>query len=396
MIRKAVAAGHICLDVIPNLSGMELEKPGDFYIPGSLRTAGTAKLSTGGPVSNTGLNLTKLGIDTLLMGKVGADAFGEMAQLLLKKEWGIENTLIVDVSAATSYTVVINPKGYDRMFLHNSGANDTFCAADVDYEKLKDRDLFHFGYPPLMKKMIADTGNDLVTMFRKVHELGLTTSLDMCLPDVFHDQTDWPSIFKALCPHLDLYIGSAEETLFMLHRDQYMELRNASDRDLLDEFTGDMLHDLAGELLNMGLRIAVIKCGSRGYYVRTPEKTVLETMGRAKPGDIDDFAGRELWHPAFHCPVPANATGSGDASIAGFLAAYLRGLSLLDCVITATGTGSASVEKPDALSGVPDWNGVQQRIQTVPRDPLTVEGSGWSTDPGRSFLWIGPSDKSKK
>lgn len=396
MSKKAVAAGHICLDVIPNLSEMELEKPGDFYIPGSLRTAGTAKLSTGGPVSNTGLNLTKMGIDTLLMGKVGADSFGDMAKLLLDKEWDIRDSLVTDPSAETSYTVVINPKGYDRMFVHNSGANDTFCADDVDYEKIADRDLFHFGYPPLMKQMIADTGKDLIDMFRKVHELGLTTSLDMCLPDVFNDQTDWPAIFKGLCPHLDLYIGSAEETLFMLHRDRYMELRNASDRDLLDEFTGDMLHDLAGELLDMGVRIAVIKCGPRGYYVRTPEKAVLETMGRAKPGNLDDFAERELWHPAFYCPVPPNATGSGDASIAGFIASFLRGLPLLDCVINATCAGSASVEKPDALSGVPDWHGVQERIQTIPRDPLTVEGTGWNIDPDHSFLWIGPSDKSKK
>jgi sugar/nucleoside kinase (ribokinase family) len=392
-MKKAVVAGHICLDVIPDLSEMILKNPGDFYIPGSLRTAGAAKLSTGGPVSNTGLNLTKLGVDTLLMGKVGADAFGEMAAMLLDKEWGIRDTLVVDETAETSYTVVINPNGYDRMFVHNAGANGTFCATDVDYEKVAECDLFHFGYPPLMKQMIANDGADLVEMFRRVHALGLTTSLDMCLPDVFNDQTDWPTIFKRMCPNLDLYIGSAEETLFMLHRDRYMELRNASDRDLLDAFTGDMLHDLAGELLDMGVRIAVIKCGPRGYYVRTPDVSVLETMGRARPGDINEFANQEFWHPAFYCPVPPNATGSGDASIAGFISAYLRGLSLLDCVITATCTGSASVEKPDALSGVPDWDGVQHRIKTVPRDPLTVTGKGWKTDSKLPFFWIGPAHK---
>jgi sugar/nucleoside kinase (ribokinase family) len=330
------------------------------------------------------------------MGKVGDDAFGDIAQLLLKKEWGLENTLIVDDATSTSYTVVINPKGYDRMFIHNPGANDTFRALDIDYEKVAQCDLFHFGYPPLMKQMIANDGKELIEMFRRVHELGVTTSLDMCLPDCKKDTTNWPEIFKNLCPHLDFYMGSAEETLLMLHRDRYMTLRNASDMDLLHMFTGDLMHELSGELLDMGARIVVIKSGSRGYYIRTSSEAVLQSMGKAKPVHTSDVSDREFWSPAFSCPGPVNATGSGDASIAGFFAAYLRELPLLDCVITATCAGSASVEKPDALSGGPDWEGVQQRIQTVTREPLTVEGIGWSTDPNHTFLWVGPADKSKK
>ncbi|MCF7818472.1 MAG: carbohydrate kinase family protein [Kiritimatiellales bacterium] len=392
---KVVVAGHICLDVIPDLSEMHMERPGEFYTPGALKIAKPAKISTGGPVSNTGLNLTKLGIETLLMGKVGDDAFGNMAQLLLKKEWGIENTLIIDDAVSTSYTVVINPKGFDRMFIHDPGANNTFRASDIDYDQVAQCDLFHFGYPPLMKQMIANDGKELIEMFRRVHELGVTTSLDMCLPDCRKDTTNWPKIFEGLCPHLDLYLGSAEETLFMLHRDRYMALRNASDMDLLHAFTGDMMGELSGELLEMGVRVVVIKSGSRGYYVRTPATAILKSMGKAKPGNMDEFADREIWHPAFFCPMPLNATGSGDASISGFLSAYLRGLPLLDCVITATATGSASVEKPDALSGVPDWAGMQQRIKTIPRDPLTVTGTGWNTDAEHPFLWVGPFNKSK-
>ena len=392
-MKKVTVAGHICLDVIPDLSEMHLDRPGEFYTPGALKVAKPAKISTGGPVSNTGLNLTKLGIETSLMGKVGCDAFGDMAQLLLKKEWGIENTLIVDTAASTSYTVVINPKGFDRMFIHDPGANDTFCAADIDYKQVAQCDLFHFGYPPLMKQMIANNGKELIEMFRRVHDMGVTTSLDMCLPDCRKDTTNWPEIFKGLCPHLDFYLGSAEETLFMLHRNRYMALRTASDMDLLHAFTGDMMTELSGELLALGVRIAVIKSGSRGYYIRTPAQSVLKTMGKAKPGNMEEFAEREFWHPAFHCPVPPNATGSGDASIAGFLSAYLRGLPLLDCVTIATCAGSASVEKPDALSGVPDWNGLQQRIKTVPRDPLTVTGTGWHTDANFPFLWVGPCNR---
>lgn len=279
------------------------------------------------------------------------------------------------------------------MFLHCPGANDTFTAADIDYEQVNEGSLFHFGYPPLMQRIMADEGRELIAVFRHVHGMGVTTSLDMCLPDIHQDKTDWRAVMKGLAPHLDLYLGSAEETLLMLHRDRYLAMRQACEGDLLEEFTGDVLHELSGELLEYGVRVAVIKCGPRGYYVRTPDRTILDTMGRARPGDVDAFANREFWHPAFHCDGVPNATGSGDASIAGFLSAYLRGLSLLDCVIVATCAGSASVEKPDALSGVPDWDGLQARIKTIARDPLHVSGTSWKKSVSHPFLWLGPADQ---
>src|SRR5947209_17605355 len=63
---EAVVAGHICLDIIPTLVGDSV-----VFAPGRLIEAGKAIVATGGPVSNTGLALHKLGVTTRLMGKVG-------------------------------------------------------------------------------------------------------------------------------------------------------------------------------------------------------------------------------------------------------------------------------------------------------------------------------------
>jgi hypothetical protein len=56
----AVVAGHICLDVIPDLAtsqdGFEQR-----FRPGHLVEVGPAAIATGGAVSNTGLALHKLG-----------------------------------------------------------------------------------------------------------------------------------------------------------------------------------------------------------------------------------------------------------------------------------------------------------------------------------------------
>ncbi|MBM3149949.1 MAG: carbohydrate kinase family protein, partial [Chloroflexi bacterium] len=75
--RCAVVAGHICLDVIPDLSASAREKWEALFRAGQLLKVGPVSFSTGGPVSNTGLSLHKLGIPTQLMGKVGDDLLGQ-------------------------------------------------------------------------------------------------------------------------------------------------------------------------------------------------------------------------------------------------------------------------------------------------------------------------------
>ncbi len=67
--------------------------------------------------------------------------------------------MIIDQRATTSYTVIINPPGVDLIFLHHPGTNDAFCAADIDYAKLNEAALFHFGYPPLMRQMYTADGS---------------------------------------------------------------------------------------------------------------------------------------------------------------------------------------------------------------------------------------------
>src|SRR5258708_16870009 len=67
---EAVVAGHICLDVIPLLVGGAVH-----FTPGHTVGAGPSIFATGGAVSNTGLALHKLGVPTLLIGKVGDDLF---------------------------------------------------------------------------------------------------------------------------------------------------------------------------------------------------------------------------------------------------------------------------------------------------------------------------------
>ena len=396
----AVVAGHICLDVIPDLTHVKLDSPGAFYTPGKLMNARPATISTGGPVSNTGLALVKMGMNAVLMGKVGADPFGQVVRMLLQEQWGVTEGLIVDPATTTSYSLVIAPAGFDRMFIHSPGANNTFCADDVDYNLVATARHFHMGYPPLMASMYADEGKQLIEVFRRVHELGVTTSLDMSLPDPASPsgQVNWAGVLAKLLPFVDIYVPSVEETTFMLDRPHFDDYRARAAGDMLKLFTGDDLHDLSDRLLGLGGKICGIKCGYRGFYVRSAGPDVLAKIGRAKPaggkaGAWEKFAHREFWQPTYHIDQYGSATGSGDSAIAGFLAAYLRGLSLDDVLRYATACGALNVSKFDALSGLKDWDALTADLKAGWKtDPITVTGHGWRPDEfGR---WIGPADKS--
>ncbi len=388
---QVVVAGHICCDIIPSF--MKAARMDEIFIPGKLVNVGGAIVSTGGPVSNTGMAMSILGVKTTLMGKIGDDFFGDGVIQLLEAR-NADSDMIVAKGGQTSYTVVIAPPGIDRVFLHNPGANDTFCADDIDYQAVKRSKLFHFGYPPLMKRMFENDGAELIEIFRRVKESGVTTSLDMSLPDANSDsgRVDWERVLSRLLPYVDIYMPSIEETMFMLARDQYDKLnRNAGGGDMLEGLDLNILQVLGEKLTAMGSKIVVIKCGIHGYYIRTGNAEAISEIGRAKPADAGNWACRELHEESFHVPDVASATGSGDSSIAGFLTSYLNGRSIEDAIRIACAVGGQNVRVFDALSGIKTW---QQTLDMIPgwnKNRHEIPGGYWRYDNDRA-VWVGKKD----
>ena len=389
---SAVVAGHICLDIIPQLTGSTRDQFERTFLPGRLLEVGPVTFSTGGSVSNTGLALHKLGIQTQLMGKVGDDLLGQVVRQLLGSHGPhLADGMVVDKMVNTSYTIIISPPGVDRMFLHYPGANDTFSGADVRYEVVTESILFHFGYPPLVKRMFEDDGAQLVEIFQRVKELGVTTSLDMTLPDPTSaaGRADWAAILRAVMPYVDVFLPSIDESLYMLRREIYEELSQpAGGAGLLSRITSSLLSELSGELLEMGGRIVGFKLGDRGLYVHTAGQAVLETLGAARPSNPATWAGKELWAPCFKVDV-VGTTGSGDATIAGFLSALLRDMSLEETLTAAVAVGACNVEAADALGGIRPWEETRRRVESGwARHALCINAPGWHFD-DRHQVWVG-------
>lgn len=382
----AVVAGHICLDIIPTFDPRQSRSA--IPEPGKLVSVGPAALSTGGAVSNTGLALHRLGINTRLMGKIGDDLFGQaILDVLNRRDPALAAGMIVSDSPS-SYTIVINPPGVDRSFLHCAGANDTFGAADVADSAVADATLFHFGYPPIMARMHADDGAELVEMLCRVQKAGVMTSLDMAHvdEDAPAGRVDWATLLQRTLPHVDFFLPSLDEAFFMLDRARSRSVSAAmGDLSLPVYGGGALLSELGDRLLEMGATVVGLKLGDQGIYLRTTHDR--ERLARLRLNAA--WAGRELLAPAFQVRV-VGTTGAGDCAIAGFLAALLREQGPEAALTAAAAAGACNVEMADAISGMPSWDDLQARIaRGWPPAPLRVPLDGWTQ---RDGLWISPRD----
>ena len=368
MSQKIISAGHICLDITPvfpaSVKGQPIQ---DLLCPGTLLRMEYADVHTGGSVANTGLALKLLGNEVELLGKIGTDAFGTMVKSIVSS-YGAGG-LLEDEACSTSYTIVLAVPGYDRFFLHNPGANDSFTGADIPEESLKDAALFHFGYPPLMRSMYADGGFELTAMFRRMKEHGIATSLDLASVDAHSDagKADWPSILRSVLPYVDFFVPSFEEICFMLDRSRYDRLNRRGDMIAGLDLRAEAL-PLAEELLGMGCRAVLIKCNTGGMVYKTAGREAIAEVGEKLNLDVDLWADREGIQPCFQADIVRSGTGAGDASIAAFLTAVLHGYSPAECTAFAAAEGACSVTAYDALSGLKTIEELAEKIS-----------SGWKT-----------------
>lgn len=391
---EVVVAGHICLDMLPEFTGAETTLA-SLLTPGKLINMGPLLTATGGSVSNTGIALHRLGFRTQLMGKVGDDTVGRaILEILGAHDPALADAMVVVPGHPSSYTIVINPPGVDRVFLHHPGANDTFAAEDIVLAEVTGARLFHFGYPPLMRRMYLDDGAELADLLARVKQCGPTLSLDMARPDPESEagRVDWRKVLARALPHVDVFLPSFDETLFMLDRKRFDEIAGGEDADLNAAADGPLLRRLSDELLDMGAALVGLKLGTQGFYLRTsPDRSRLAASGPCAPSAAADWLDRELLAPCFEVEA-VGTTGSGDCTIAGFLGGLLRGLPPEGVMTAAVAVGACNVERADATSGVPAWEAVQERTRARwKRRPVTVALAGWEWSPDVG-AWRSPHD----
>jgi len=393
---EIISAGHTCLDLIPafTIDG-KVDSLTDVLVPGKMINMGECVVVGGGPVTNAGVSIRRLGVKTELIGKIGNDDFGkEIHNWYEEHEGHFKGIKIVD-GESTSYTIAICIPGIDRFYLHHCGANDTFGYDDMDFDLVQRSKLMLFGYPPWMSKLYENNGAELTRILKETKRLGTTTALDLSLPDVNSraGQVNWSSILKDWVPLTDIMVPSAEEIFYFLYKEKFLEKKAklGPKESVLDHMTVKEIAMLGSDLIRMGTAIAMVKCGNRGLYIRTAGKDRLAKMGAAGCCNVDNWANRELWFPVYKEEKFVGALGSGDSAIAGFLSAFVWHHTVESCLRYANAAGSMNVTVPDGLTWNKGFDDLTRRIQAGWKTKdLVIEEAGWKKE--REF-WVGPDNR---
>ena len=276
-----------------------------FPEKGKLALFDELEIHTGGCANNTAIALTRLGISAGAMGKVGTDAFGDLILQTLIDNGADTAGMQQDPSTSTSFSFVAVASDGERTFYHYIGANGELCEADLDWEVIKRVKILHIAGALVMPRF---DGAPMANVLREAKVLGITISLDTA-----YDATGkWMETLEPCLSYVDMFMPSIVEAQHLTGLSEYREIT---------QFLRD----------NYGIHTIVIKMGENGSYVSTPE--------------AEHFA------PAY--PVNAvDATGAGDAYVAGFLAGTIMGWDLKATAELASATGAACVTAIGTTAGI--------------------------------------------
>jgi sugar/nucleoside kinase (ribokinase family) len=294
-----LVAGHICLDLHPTLAELPVLDPGHLVEVGPLA------LAPGGCVANTGGDLVALGVPVSVAADVGEDILGRILAELLR-ERGLDAAGLTRRPSTTSYSVVIQAPGVDRIFWHHVGANCDFDGVDL---RFGGEQVLHVGYPSLLPALVAHDGAPLRELLARARADGLATSVDFAVVDAptSASRRRWAAVLATCLPFMDVLTPSIDDLESMT--------------GVVDE-PGDPLA-AAGELVRGGAAIALVTAGRRGVALATAEADRFARAGEVVASLGAEWHSRSLRMSAVAVARPLTTTGAGDAATAGFLAALL-------------------------------------------------------------------------
>ena len=307
-----ITFGDMCVDLIMTGDDVtprfgQVEKLVDDYT-----------LEMGGSCCIFACQAARLGLRVGILGRVGDDDFG---RLMLRRldECGVDTShVIVDPTLKTGLGIALC-QGDDRAILTYMGSVCAIELADVTDEFLASARHLHHGSFFLHTGLRAHVPD----IFRRARALGLSTSLD---PNWDPDER-WNSTLVEALPLTDVFMPNEQESRY---------ISGCTD-----------LEDAVAWLRARGVPIVALKLGTDGARAYCEQEVFECTVTEAVGGD---------------------SVGAGDSFDAGFLAGWLRGLPIDQCLEIACQCGRSVASAIGGLEGQPTWEMVSQALGISQQD----------------------------
>jgi sugar/nucleoside kinase (ribokinase family) len=309
----------VCLGIlVADLVGRPLRAVPDS---GRLVLVDDMRLYTGGCATNTATALARLGVPVEVVGKVGADPLGDFILRELGQRGIGRRGVLRDPSAGTSATMVMVEPDGERRFVHYIGANARLTLADVDLEMIASASILHIGGSLVLPGI---DGEPTALLLQQARAAGVVTFLDT----VWDDTGRWMEVLEPCLPHVDYFVPSLAEAQALTGLDDPIAV--------------------ASTLLDRGVGTVVLKMGVAGCLV------------------VPQARGDLLRVPAFRVSV-VDATGAGDAFVAGLIGGVWLGWSLERSTRLANAVGALCVTGAGAsgnVSSLPETVSFMETAQT--------------------------------
>ena len=325
----AVCLGELLIDFVPTVTGTGLVDAPAF------------KKAPGGAPANVAVGLARLGATAAFVGKVGDDAFGRFLADTLAAAGVDVGALRFTGDARTALAFVSLRADGDRefMFYRHPSADMLLAPDDIDVDLIAGAKLLHFGSISLIGEPSLSATLHAV---QAACDAGLLISYD-------------PNLRLALWPDAEaaragIMLGWPNADVIKLSEDELAFL------------TGDADPIRAGRSLwHERLRLLVVTRGSEGCIYLTPDQE----------GEVGGFRVEAV-----------DATGAGDAFVAGLLSGLLTdptvcddAARLRDLCRLANAAGALATTERGAIPALPDRRRVRDFLNRHDdRGPAPVVG----------------------
>ena len=264
-------------------------------------------------------NLSVLGAKVSYLGKVGKDQFAAQIFFSLEKSGVDVSNIITTPEFQTGLTVAMSYDN-DRAMVTYPGAMNDLSIGDIRDETLRSANHMHVSSVFLQEGLKPD----IILLFKRAKEMGLTTSLD----PQWDPHEKWDMDLESLLPFVDVFLPNAGE------------LEQCTSRPSIEEALAAIIPHC---------NVVVVKNGVNGAVMWDQVERVTQK--------------------AFLNDSVIDTIGAGDSFNSGFISKYIKKEPLKDCLRFAALTGAISTTGAGGTSAFDTMD----KVRTIARERFNFD-----------------------